>query len=150
MSGERPPRGRTCVPPPHMREHVFQAVQFDTRQSTTHGAMLQFFVSVSAGQAVPAPPCGTVTTRVRVCVPPPQLCVQFEKGVQEPTVQFASQFGSPQLLVFTSAGHAATVAASFASAATTSVALCGTVAFPGKVEFATASAAVAFAVAVAQ
>jgi hypothetical protein len=70
-------RERAVTPGPQVALQAVQPVQSPSSQSTGQAMVLQSWVSVVAGQA--SPPCfGSVTVRIRDCVPPPQEALQAE------------------------------------------------------------------------
>jgi hypothetical protein len=82
---------RVCVwvPPPHIAEQADQSLQALTMQLTGvgHAWVLQAWLSLKAGQAVPPPEGWVTTVRVRVWVPPPQVSLQVDQSLQALTAQ---------------------------------------------------------------
>jgi len=80
-------RRRLASPPPHVVEHGPQPPQLDSWQSTAHASVLQSCSSSSEGHEKPPCLAWFVTSRVRLCEPPPQVFVHVPHGVQAETVQ---------------------------------------------------------------
>jgi hypothetical protein len=82
-------RVRVCIPPPQAAEQADQSLQGLTAQSTgtTHAWVLQSWLSVRAGQAIPPLAAGVTTVRVRCWVPPPQVFEQVVQALQALTTQ---------------------------------------------------------------
>jgi hypothetical protein len=66
-------RARVLTPTPHVFEHVDQAAQSDTWQSTGQHPLLHVRVSVRTGHAAPLLAAPFRTVRVRSCEPPPHV-----------------------------------------------------------------------------
>ena len=64
-------RKRCAMPPPHVLEHVVQADQALSAQSTGHWWLLQNLLASSAGQGLPPKAENVVTERVRRVRPAP-------------------------------------------------------------------------------
>lgn len=105
-------RVRVWVPPPHVFEHVPNALQSFQTQSTGmgHACSLQAWLSlVGPSHALPPLDAGVFTVRVRVCVPPPHIFEHVPNAVQSFQTQSTGgvHAASLQALVSLSAGQAA-------------------------------------------
>ena len=80
-------RLRLDTPPPHDFEHVLHAPNELTMQSDGQLWALQDCDEPSDGHALPPMKVDVVTTRLRCCIPPPQLKEHVPQVPHEPTMQ---------------------------------------------------------------
>jgi hypothetical protein len=85
---------REWTPTPHEVEHWVQSANAETTQSTGQAWVLQAWVLVRTGHALPPKRTARLMLRMRACDPPPQVWEQAFQAPHALTVQSTGQLSA--------------------------------------------------------